>query len=142
MKRKDDEYRGSHPVHRKLRRHWTWKDKPFNRGAALVDLILRATFSYGKIEIGGKIIELHTGQIFISEYGLMNDWGWSRDRVRRFLLIMEKDDMIIQRTIKLAKNPLDPNAGKAIGKVITLLNFERLHKEAFKKQEKELKKEK
>ncbi len=142
MNRKDDEYRGSHPLHRKLRRHWAWKDKPFNKGAALVDLILRATFNYGKIEVGGKIIELHTGQIFVSEHNLASDWGWHRKKVRRFFSTMEKDDMIIQRTIKLSKHPSDPDAGKSIGKVLTLLNYERLHKEAFKKQEKELKKEK
>ena len=142
MNIKDDEHRGSHPLHRKIRRHWIWKDKPFSKGQAFIDLILRATFSYGKIEVGGKIIELHTGQLFISEYSLMNDWGWSRDRVRRFLLSMEKDDMIIQRTIKLSKHPASDDAGKAVGKIITLLNYERLHRDAFKKQEKELKKEK
>lgn len=139
MNGKNDEYRGSHPIWRKLRRHWTWKDKPFCKGAALIDLILRATFSYGKIEVGGKIIELHIGQIFVSELNLMKDWGWSRDKIRRFFSTMEKDEMIIQRTIKLSKHPADPNAGKAVGKIITLLNYERLHKDAFKKQEKELK---
>ena len=139
MNIKDDEHRGSHPIHRKIRRHWIWKDKPFSKGQAFIDLILRATFSYGKIEIGGKIIELHTGQIFVSEHNLSSDWGWHRKKVRRFFSTMEKDEMILQRTIKLSKHPADPYAGKSIGKIITLLNYERFHKEAFKKQEKELK---
>lgn len=142
MNKKDDEHRGSHPIHRKIRRHWSWKDKPFSKGQALIDLILRATYDYGEVNIQGKKIELHTGQMFISEYGLMDDWGWSRDRVRRFLLSMEKDDMIIQRTIKLSRHPSSVDAGKSVGKVLTLINYERLHRDAFKKQKKELKKEK
>lgn len=142
MRIKDDEHRGSHPIYRKIRRHWIWKDKPFSKGQAFIDLILRATYDYGEVNIQGKKIELHAGQLFISELNFMNDWDWSRDKIRRFLLSMEKDDMIIQRTIKLSRHPADPNAGKAVGKVITLLNFERLHRDAFKKQEKELKKNK
>lgn len=82
---------------RKLQDSKIWKSKPFSKGQAWVDLLLRAShddytfdFKAAKIKIkSGKIknmkIKIKSGQIFIFKKSLARDWGWSRWKVTNFL---------------------------------------------------------
>lgn len=71
-------------LYRKLRKNPIWKKKPFTKGQAWVDLLLRANYIESSLMIGNQIIKILPGQIFTSEKHLAEDWGWSRQKVRHF----------------------------------------------------------
>ena len=112
---------GAHPIHRSVLDHWVWKDKPFALGQAWVDLILLANHTDSKAVLRGRVYEVRRGQVFRSKLVLGERWGWSRGRVKRFLTLLEKNEMINQQAGQHAT-------------FITLLNYDRFHHEAFKKR--------
>lgn len=81
-------------LHRQIRDHWLWKDKPFARGQAWTDMILRANHLEAKIVIEGEVINIPEGAFFASETGLAADWGWSRKKVHGFIDVLTKEEML------------------------------------------------
>ena len=65
---------------------WT-EEKPFTRGQALVDLLMRVTFRTHTS--GGR--RYRAGCVYTSTLALAERWGWSRYQVMRFLARMEKE---------------------------------------------------
>lgn len=80
-------------VDRDIQNHWLWKDKPFARGQAWIDLLLMARFADGKDYYNGHIIERKRGNVYTSVGFLAERWGWSANKVRRFLNELETDGM-------------------------------------------------
>ena len=76
-------------VHRRLRGNWVWKDKPFSKGQAWIDMLLKANHAGRKMATKGGFLEIGRGQFVRTEEGLANDFGWSRGKVRLFLKILE-----------------------------------------------------
>jgi hypothetical protein len=110
--------KGYHPIHRSLLNHWLWKCKPFAKGQAWVDLILLANHKDEKVYRDGKIMIIKRGQIARSQTELGKRWGWDRRTSSRFLKTLKMDQMIgLQMTTR--------------GTLITLLNYNDLHKRAF-----------
>jgi len=97
-------------LHRSIQENFVWKDKPFNRGAAWIDLILLANHEARKMSSGGHLITVERGQLFTSSVSLSEKWGWSRGKVERFLELLESDQMIER---KRTSN----------GQLITLVNY-------------------
>ena len=85
-------------IHREINTHWVWNDKPFSKGQAWIDLILLANHSPGKILMGNTLVNVERGQVITSEVKLMTRWGWSKSKVRAFLLLLENDKMIDKKT--------------------------------------------
>lgn len=81
-------------LHRQIREHWLWKDKPFSKGQAWVDMILRANHSEAKIVVDKEIICIPEGAFYSSETALSEDWGWSRKKVHGFIDVLTKDTML------------------------------------------------
>lgn len=81
-------------VHRKIEDDWLWKDKPFSRGQAWVDLLLMANHEDSKILFNGELIEVKRGQRITSIKKLCDRWGWSNKKVKRFLELLQEDDKI------------------------------------------------
>lgn len=81
---------------RKLSEHWTWRKKPFGVGQAWVDLLLRVNFSTTTIPAPGKTgpATLSPGEAIISMRGLAMIWGWSTNRVVRFIRSLKTEHMI------------------------------------------------
>ncbi len=79
--------KGYAPVPRIICDYRGWKEKPFSKGQALVDLFLRATHDSQRV----KGVKLVRGQIFITIKGLPKEWGWSRCKVRYFLAVLERN---------------------------------------------------
>lgn len=75
-----------------LQHHWLWQDKPFTKGQAWIDLLLMA--ENDRIVFRNKIYNLPTGQLITSEPELGKRWGWSRTKLRNFLLLLSDDSMI------------------------------------------------
>lgn len=85
-------------IHRELFDHWVWKDKPFSRGQAWIDLILMANHCDSKIMFDGRFVEVERGDIITSSVKLSERWGWSRNKVSLFLKNLESDQMVITKT--------------------------------------------
>ena len=82
------------PVSRELQDHWMWEDKPFAHGQAWIDLIMLAHYEDTKMPYKGEIIICERGTVNLSISNLANRWGWSRDKTRRFLKLLESDGMV------------------------------------------------
>ena len=83
-------------IHRKLQDHWLWKDKPFSKGQAWIDLLLLANHDDKKILFGNALVEVKCGSFITSELTLMERWGWGKSKTRSFLDLLQKDGMIVK----------------------------------------------
>lgn len=84
-------------IHRQIQEHWLWKDKPFSYGQAWVDLIMMANHNDNKFLLGRELVEVKAGSFITSELKLMERWGWGKTRVRTFLELLQKDNMIVKK---------------------------------------------
>ncbi len=82
-------------LHRCIQEHWIWQDA--HRFKWWVDLLLRASHKDTKVLIDSSLVECKRGQFITSLYALSSDWNVSRDVVRNFLSLLEKDSMIIRK---------------------------------------------
>jgi len=81
-------------IHRQIQNHKCWKDKPFTRGQAWIDLILSANHKDNTMWKRGISILIKRGQVGVSIKGLADRWGWSQSRVKRFLEVLKNEDQI------------------------------------------------
>lgn len=81
-------------IHRKIQDNLIWNDKPFNRGAAWVDLLLLANHEDKKVLFNGSIIEVKRGEKITSLRKLSERWGWSITKVKKFLNLLSDEKMI------------------------------------------------
>lgn len=86
--------RGWIKLYRSIRDHYLWDEKPFSRLQAWLDLLLTASHEDSKFLLGGSLIETKAGDIVTSEQKLMERWGWSKTKTRKFLSLLESDHMI------------------------------------------------
>lgn len=80
--------------YRAIREHWLWSDKPFARGQAFNDLLLMVNHQENKIMMNGELIEVKRGQRITSLRYLAETWGWSTKKVKTFLEVLQKENMI------------------------------------------------
>lgn len=106
-------HQGYIKLHRAIRDCWIWHDdEPFTKRDAWIDLLLSANHADKKILYEGKLRTIHAGQFLTSLVKLSDRWKWDRKRVRKFLDVLENDNMITtDRT--------------AHGTTITLVNWEK-----------------
>lgn len=83
-------------LHRSLLDNFLWKDKPFSKGQAWIDLLLLANHADVKSIQNGKIIVFKRGTVNRSKLSLAERWGWSRKKVDRFLRVLEMDGMLTE----------------------------------------------
>lgn len=81
-------------LYRSIQNHWLWEDKPFSRGQAFVDILLMANHKDNKILFNGELIEIKRGSRITSLRQLSDAWGWSTTKVKKFLELLEKENMI------------------------------------------------
>ncbi|MDH5466516.1 MAG: hypothetical protein OEY25_03770 [Candidatus Aminicenantes bacterium] len=87
--------RGHVRLWRKIKDHPYWKEKRiFSRAEAWIDLFMSAAGKDKKVIFRGEDVFLKRGQLIISERNLSEKWGWSRERVRRFIKNCLKNDEI------------------------------------------------
>ncbi|MCP4082404.1 MAG: hypothetical protein GY743_19395, partial [Planctomycetaceae bacterium] len=66
-------------------------------GQAWIDLLMCAAYTDTEVFIRQSLIKLKRGQQARAESGLAKNWGWSRDKTRRFLKLLVEKGMIIQQ---------------------------------------------
>ena len=80
-------------LHRKIRDNWIWDDPEKLR--AWIDILLMVNHEDKQIPFDGHIITIHKGQRLTSLQKLSERWGWSRNRVDRFLRLLDEAGMVI-----------------------------------------------
>lgn len=85
---------GWQKVYRDITKHWLWEDKPFSRGQAFIDLLLMVNHQDKKILFNGDLVEVKRGSKITSLRKLSEEWGWSTKKTKKFLELLEKDNMI------------------------------------------------
>lgn len=83
-------------LHRQIQDCWLWRDEPFTKGQAWIDLLLSANHNEKKISIDGKPVVIERGQFHTSTLSLAARWKWDRRKVMRFLDVLEEDNMLTQ----------------------------------------------
>lgn len=82
-------------IHRKLQECGIWTDgEPFDRRSAWIDLLLLSNHEDKNIIIKGKTLTITRGQRYTSTLKLAERWHWSVNRVRRYLTLLEEQQMI------------------------------------------------
>lgn len=79
---------------RAIQGHWLWRDKPFSKGQAWIDMLMLANHKTKKFPFGNSLFEIERGQFLTSQAKLAIRWGWSRSKCRAFLELCKKDAMI------------------------------------------------
>ena len=96
-------------LHRQIRENWIWSDPEKLR--AWLDIILEVNHEEHQVPIGNHIITVKRGQKHTSVRKMADRWGWSRDRVCRFLdLLCEAGMLTSTRT--------------QIGTLLTVVNYD------------------
>ena len=85
-------------IHRKIQDNIIWNDKPFNRGAAWIDLIMLANHEDKQILFNGNVICVKRGEKITSLRKLSERWGWSRGKTKMFLNLLKSENMIEFKT--------------------------------------------
>ncbi len=99
-------------LHRTIRECFLWDDKPYDRARAWIDMLLSAMHSDKKTILDGKIAVISKGSFVTSIEALPGRWGWSRNKVRSFLEMLESEQMI--RTRRTGR-----------GTTVTIVNYEK-----------------
>lgn len=93
-------------IYRQVKDNWIWKDsKVKTKFEAWMDLLLEANPKPKKVLIQNTIIQCDRGQQVRSLDTLGKDWKWDKSKVRRFLLLLQKENMIrlenVQKTTRI-----------------------------------------
>ena len=79
-------------MQRTITEHWIWNDPVKLKW--WLDLLMLARHTDTKVNVGLQIYECKRGEIITSLSELAKRWGVTKDRVRNFLVLLEKDTMI------------------------------------------------
>lgn len=88
-------------LHRSIINHWMYSFDEPDKTLAWIDLVLNANHASADVMIKGRKVHVERGQQIRSEVTLSKTWKWSRGKVRRFLMTLEKEGMIVQQKSEL-----------------------------------------
>lgn len=95
-KSKENLYAGYVALFRSIKNHWLWKESRVKTHfEAWVDLLLRASHNDQKEPVGVDFITVKRGQVLTSQLQLSKEWFWSRKKVNHFLMVLQKDGMLV-----------------------------------------------
>lgn len=101
-------------VHREIYENWVWKEnEPFDKRSAWIDLLLMANHKDNTIIFDGELLEVKRGQRITSIRKLSERWKWSKTKVKNFLVLLEKDRMILLEIVPHKRT------------VITIVNYDK-----------------
>ena len=98
-------------LHRSIADHWIYSFKEPDKALAWIDLLIMARHTSGTIMLKGRALELKRGQVGMSQLAMQKRWGWSQNKVKRFLELLKKHSMCDYETNDLTT-------------VITICNFD------------------
>lgn len=95
---------------RQIKEHWIWENP--EKLKAWLDLLLMANHETKKVDMREGLVTVRRGQLVTSITKLATKWGWSRERVRRFLDTLERDGMLTRNSTPFKT-------------VLTIVNYEK-----------------
>lgn len=82
-------------LYRKFQGHPFWQEnRVFSRAEAWLDILMSANYEDRKELIKGRLVQYKRGSWNTSELKLCSRWGWSRNKMRAYLTLLEKEAMI------------------------------------------------
>ena len=81
-------------LYRSIQDNPLWDTKPYDRARAWIDLLLLANHKDAEVLIKGDVYTCKRGQVLRSIKYFESRWGWSRQKVRTFLNMLQKLKMI------------------------------------------------
>jgi hypothetical protein len=97
-------------IHREITDHWIFQDA--EKFKWWIDLLMMASHEDVKKIIGSQLTELKRGQLIASNSFLSERWKTSESSVRRYLGLLESDNMVVRCTNRKIT-------------IITICNYER-----------------
>lgn len=86
-------------LQRKFFDHWLWSEqRTFSKAEAFLDLLQIAAFAPTKRIVREKLIPIGQGELIASTRFLATRWGWGKDKVAKFLDMLECDHMTRRET--------------------------------------------
>lgn len=79
---------------RNIQDNFLWDEVPFTKAQAWIDLLLSASHKDQVVSVNGKPKTIKKGQVWTSQMRLEKRWGWSKNKVRRFLALLTEQQMI------------------------------------------------
>ncbi len=80
---------------RDLRENPIWQEKPFSKGQAWIDMIMRCNHVCKQMGPQYQSIWVLRGQFLLSNVKLADAWGWDEKTVRRFMKYLEQQGMVM-----------------------------------------------
>lgn len=108
---------------RGLKTNSLWLEKPFSRGQAWVDLLLLAQGIDKDKQYRGKIQHQKSGEVYTSVLYLTDRWGWSRNKVYRFLEYLVSAGMIVIQGRTQNDTTNRTRSGTTNGTIISIENW-------------------
>jgi hypothetical protein len=82
-------------LHRQFQDHWLWGEpRKYSKAEAWLDILMSAAHKEYKAVINENIITCERGEWIASIRFLQKRWQWSNSKIVKFLLVLEKDDML------------------------------------------------
>jgi len=82
-------------LYRSVQDHWLYNEKrKFSRFEAWNDILLTVNFTDAQTIIKGKVYDVKRGQSILSLESWSKRWSWDKNAVRRFLTLLQKEEMI------------------------------------------------
>jgi hypothetical protein len=83
-------------LYRQIRYNGLWPNgEKYSPLEAWLDLLLSANYNGNKILIDGKMVSIARGEFITSIVKLAARWGWDRKTVRRYLLMLQSEQMVV-----------------------------------------------
>ena len=80
-------------ISRSITDHWIFSNAVYFKW--WIDMLLMANFRDNKVVVGARLMDLNRGQIVASLNFLATRWKVSKERVRRFLKLLQSENMIV-----------------------------------------------
>lgn len=87
-------------LYRRIQDCILWNDRPFDKCRAWIDILLLANHEDKKILFNDVPMMIKRGQYLTSIRKLSERWGWSYDKVSRFLNTLESEEMLRRESNK------------------------------------------
>ncbi len=82
-------------IHRKIQSHWLWDERrTFSNAEAWIDILMTVNHSDKKVLIKNSLLEVQRGESILSLDSWGKRWKWNKSKVRRFLKLLENEEMI------------------------------------------------
>lgn len=82
-------------LNRSIQSHWIYNERrKFSKLEAWIDMIMTANYADNKVIIKGKLYEVKRGESINSMDTWASRWSWDKSAVRRFLTLLQNDNMI------------------------------------------------